>query len=65
MAHFTCWAADAAWYLASGAETAGSVCASADSGPMTKSCAALTGWVTPGILAGANNSDWVLPFWLL
>jgi len=36
-----------------------------DSGPMTKSCAALTGWVMPVMLAGENSSDWRLPVPLL
>src|ERR1019366_8913513 len=52
-------------YVASGAAMAGSVVASFDSGPRTKPCAALIGWVTPGILAGANSrlcefADWLL-----
>ena len=39
--------------------------ASVASGPRTKSCAALTGWVTPGMVCGENSSCWTLPFWLL
>ena len=43
---------------------AGSLDASVVCGPMTKSCAALTGWVTPVMTAGANISRWTLAVWL-
>jgi len=39
---------------------AGSVGASVDSGPVTKSCAVLTGCFTPAMVAGANSSRWAL-----
>ena len=44
---------------------AGLVGASEVSGPRTKACAALTGWRTPAMTAGANRSRWAAAFWLL
>jgi hypothetical protein len=35
------------------------------SGLITKSWAALTGWVTPGQTCGENHSRWMLPVPLL
>ena len=45
--------------------TAGLVWARVVSGPSTKVWAALTGWVTPGMVAGENSSFCTLPVPLL
>ena len=51
--------------MASGAAVAGLVRASVVSGWITKSWAALTGWVTPNQVCGENSSFCTLPDWLL